>query len=713
MPLTRAAALLLAVLAIPVLAAGPGNPGRAAPMPVPALQPGNPTAGNFSVEIAPDDWSLPAGANVTLTASWIGASPGCTVAPGWYRWSVRPGPVGGTLLGTNNSSTTYFAPTEGGGNATVALSAGAAVRCGGLSNGVAATASANLTVLPPLTLGPVRLGPDPVAPGAPTSLSSTLSGGEPPYTLRVDWGDGNVSQANLTAAGPFSLEHTYGFNGTFVPELLAADAAGQSVSGEPEEPLYASSGFVAALLPSAPVAEVGFLVSFAVALLAAPGNFSWTLSCENASPVNEAPGLAVGCAFRSAGPAVVAFTAVGARPPYSAASATLVEPVAAPPSVAFPSGPSGAEAGGDWEAPVALAGGVGPYSLQWSLVGTGTGGTAVLAEDGSVDLPLSAPAPGAFTLSVVAQDALGATSVPAAERVEVAPVLSATVRASAAPGPVGATVNVSGSVLEGPGPFDWTVAASEPAGNGTVPVGALLAPGPFDWNASWTLEGSLELVVTVVDADGGTDALDLHVGAVPVLALSLGAALDGSGGVRLDGNLTGGLAPYAYRWNDTAGDAGNGTLPGPGPFSVAVASSTRGPTRFDLTVVDALGYSVSAEANATVPDPTPAAPARSSFALALGLAALAGVAGFALAARRRPRSAPGPPPPDPVAVLREVIEPSDGVDRGLVEQLAEERGVPRELARSTLERLKADGTVRFGRGDDGEEVLAWAGPLGR
>ncbi len=65
---------------------------------------------------------------------------------------------------------------------------------------------------------------------------------------------------------------------------------------------------------------------------------------------------------------------------------------------------------------------------------------------------------------------------------------------------------------------------------------------------------------------------------------------------------------------------------------------------------------------------------------------------------------------DPVGVLRRIIEPSDGVDRSLVEMLAEEEGVSRTVVGVTLERLRRDGTLRAERGADGEEVLAWSDP---
>lgn len=71
--------------------------------------------------------------------------------------------------------------------------------------------------------------------------------------------------------------------------------------------------------------------------------------------------------------------------------------------------------------------------------------------------------------------------------------------------------------------------------------------------------------------------------------------------------------------------------------------------------------------------------------------------------------APTPwPAQDPVEVLRSIIAPSDGVDRSTVELLAEEQGFDLVTVTRTLERLRRDGSLRYERGPDGEEVLAWA-----
>ncbi len=65
-------------------------------------------------------------------------------------------------------------------------------------------------------------------------------------------------------------------------------------------------------------------------------------------------------------------------------------------------------------------------------------------------------------------------------------------------------------------------------------------------------------------------------------------------------------------------------------------------------------------------------------------------------------------PIDPGPVLRSIIIASDGVELSTVELLAEEQGVDAAAVSATLDRWRRDGTVRYERGPDGEEVLAWS-----
>lgn len=62
---------------------------------------------------------------------------------------------------------------------------------------------------------------------------------------------------------------------------------------------------------------------------------------------------------------------------------------------------------------------------------------------------------------------------------------------------------------------------------------------------------------------------------------------------------------------------------------------------------------------------------------------------------------------DPVAIVREIIEASDGVERSVVVMLAEDEGLTRATAGTTIDRLVREGSVRSARGPDGEEVYAW------
>lgn len=57
-----------------------------------------------------------------------------------------------------------------------------------------------------------------------------ISGGNPPYAIFVDWGDGTTSLISRLHAGVFSIDHTYkkagGYKGSYVIRLKASDTQG-------------------------------------------------------------------------------------------------------------------------------------------------------------------------------------------------------------------------------------------------------------------------------------------------------------------------------------------------------------------------------------------------------------------------------------------------------------------------------------------------------
>jgi hypothetical protein len=670
---------------------------------------------NLSVAIDPASWWMESGTNATLAASWVGTPAGCSLEPTWFRWAIAPGGSDGALGATNGSRTEFFASDAGTGTTTVVVRAAASLDCHGNISASFSRATAVVTVAVPLAVDGLAFRADPIAPGAAAELVGALVGGNAPYRLRVAWADGGLSYANVSGPGSFSIIHEYSGTGTFEPVVLATDAAGRTDASDPEEPLYVSGAFAAAIVPSTLVAEEGVPALFGINTTDAPSSFSWLFACENASPAStgRSTGLVYGCAFDAAGIAPVSFEAVGASAPFPIATATLEEAVVPPPSIGLPSTLPGGEVGETVYAPVELSGGVPPFTLDWSLVGTGSAGTETVPSDGTAYLPLCSDLAGALVLSVAVVDALGEADAPAEERIAFAPSLDVWAAAAAGVAAGAVALNVSASALEGAPPFDWAVVPGLSAVNGSAEAGTLSASGSFAWNATYRTEGTLGVTVTVVDAAGVSAVVNLTVLLAPRLSISAQVDPDGPGLVTLVLNVSGGVAPFAYRWNDSSGDVWNGSAAGAGTLVLREAPDTSGSCSFSVVLVDALGMSASSQVRANVPARGAGPDPGSGAMTALVVAGLLGMVASAVLLLRRRRPSPTPAPPDPVAVLREAIEPSDGVDRGLVELLAEERGVPLEVVRATLERLKADGTVRAGRGSDGEEVLAWAEPPAR
>jgi len=191
------------------------------------------------------------------------------------------------------------------------------------------------------------------------------------------------------------------------------------------------------------------------------------------------------------------------------------------------------------------------------------------------------------------------------------------------------------------------------------------------------------------------------------LSVALDATPDGSGGFALTLTVAGGLPPYRYAWTGTDGTAGNGTAGGAGEVVVSVATVRGAPVTFSVDVVDASGTTASASSTVS-PAGGAAAPSFPVGPIAAGGALALGGAAAVLWFRRTRRPSAAPAPVDPVSLLRELLEPCEGADRSAIELLAEEQGVPLELVRSTVERLKAEGRVIAERGPDGEELLTWS-----
>ncbi len=687
-----------------------GQPEAAAPRPFVGSE-----LPNATLAVSPASWWLETGTTVALEAAWVNVTPGCALSPEWIRWTVASGGAEGTLEGANGSSTVFAADDQGSGTTTVVARGAAALRCGGNTSALEGVGAANLTVAAPVQLGALVTEPNPATPGAVVNVSATVGGGTPPYRVLVSWGDGTSSWTAVGVPGSFSAGHAFGAAGSYRPRLLAVDATGWTADAAVPEPENVSGTFAVAIAASTVVAEVGVPVRFSVAAVHTPRSFSTLFACTDAQAAGSpnGTGLEYGCAFDAPGVFPVSFRGVGGAPPFPLASATLEETVVPSPVLTLLAPSQPGEVGASLYAPLGVSGGVPPFTVFWSLVGTPFAGSAPVLRDGTAYVPLAAATAGTFVWSAFVQDAFGQVSPAVAEPLRFSPRLTVTSAAVASVEAESIHVNLSAGVLGGVAPYAWAVVPSSAAANGTPLAGLLPAPGPFDWNATYRTEATLRLVVDVVDGAGDAASVARLLPTAPALVASASVSVGAGGELTLSAAIVGGVPPYSVRWNDSAGDAWSGTAATAGVLVVHGSSRGVGVCIFELVVTDSFGRSSTARTLARLPGADPVLGGSSSGPLLAGvLLTITVVAGGAWAYWRRRRNAVASPAPpvDVEAVLREVIGPADGIDRGLVEMLAEERGVSAEQLAEALARLCRDGTVRAERGLNGEEVLAWSEP---
>jgi len=731
----RALSALLVLLALSTGAVGVGTmlavPGSAATR---LAVSGSPELGSPTLVLDPGSWWMVAGNTAQLSATWSGIPAGCTNTPVWYRWFLRDGWDEGLLAPTNGSSANFTSASVATGTARIEASAATIIECGETETAVHGNATANVTVVVPPKVGGLLAYPDPVQAGAETNLSGTLSDGEPPYRVRVAWGDGNVSFVNLTASGMFEVPHRFP-PGNFTPTVTVEDSAGLSANASAEEPVFASTGLAVGIESADPVAEVGVPVEFTGAILNPPPAFSELASCSNdyARPAAEVlPGavnVSFSCTFSTSGVAEVEYLVVPSGDDLPAVQAMLVLPVAGALAAQVDFAESPGEVGIPAVASVNLTGGVPPFAIDWQLSDNASDQLQTLSQDGRVLVPVWPSEAGTFGLTVRVTDSTGTEVDNGTARVSVGPALNASASAAGAVDPNGSVLTVSAAIPQGTAPFDWFVAPARVPANETPSNGTLRTVSRFSWSGTLPFEGNSSLTVGVIDADGSFWWATFAVDLVPPLSASVGLrslTTNNTTTLSMDLTVRGGLPPFEAWTNVSDGSSRNGSLPTDGTLSWAFVVNRSGWATVNTSVVDRLGVRIWANTseNVSVASPPPSPPILPTPPSGVGTAGnstiasvVAAVSAFAIGlaavvaflwrkrVRNRPEARDGP---DPVAILRRIIEPADGADRTTVELMAEENGIPLATVRSTLDRLIAEGTVRAETGPDGEEVVAWS-----
>jgi hypothetical protein len=688
------------------------------------------SAASPELDIDPSSWWMLSGNATSFRASWVDPAPGCGISPAWFRWSITGATAEGSLNSTTGLNISFAASSVLTGTTTLRVRSAVMITCGTAASVLVAGAEANVTVVAPIALENLSLSPDPVAAGGTAFLHGNLSGGEPPYTLQISWGGGNVSALPIPTPGTFSIPHTFPA-GSYLPTVVVTDSAGLAAQAAVGEVLAASDSLAVGITAVNTETDVDIPVPFNATALDEPVGSAAGWSCGPPGtfvPVDRTSSTDFSCAFSAVGTGDVLFEVL---PPPSAApaSVTLRETVVPRPTIVALSPNLTGEVGEPGVVTVAIAGGVPPFHLDWVDIGTTTSGALVVPADGPVVLPFTPVRSGSLELVARAIDADGVVTLNATTRWIVEPALNTSAVPSRISEPWGAELSLTGSVTAGVAPFLWLVTTGSVPLNETDSSGVLSAVGSFGWEGSYAIEGSTAVTLTLVDGVGGFSTRTFEIAGVPPLAgrVSVVPAAVGSTGTFLVAlSLSGGLPPFELNVSASDGTSANRTVPSDGTSWSAFTAERGGALRIRVSVTDRLG--VECEWNRTVavpyvsPPPVPptgenGAPSplgtsltTISVAVLVALVVVGGaVLGISVLRRRRAHGAPAPPP-DPVAVLRQIIEPADGADRTTVELLAEEAGVALDVARSTLDRLIAAGAVRSETEPEGEEVLSWSSP---
>jgi hypothetical protein len=662
-----------------------------------------------TLTVDPPSWWLGVGNTTTLTASWTPSPPGCAVAPAWFLWTPSGDPPLGSLSSVAGASVNFTAAANRSGNERISVQSAGSLDCGGSSEPVSGEATSTLTVVAGLSLVNLSIGPGPVRPGTPVELTGTIVGGLGPYLLGIGWTDGSRASLARATPGPFSVSHVFP-GGRFDPYVSLVDALGSVVAAEAPEPIEVSDGAAASIDASVDGGEVGAPVQFSARFAGAPGGYPPFALCNGAPPLwtsLEPGGENFSCVFSTIGSATV-LAGLGS-PNLPAASNTLRVAVAEPLAVRLPPPATPGEVGAAAPIAVGISGGVAPFQITVSLLGDPQPVTVDAASDGGSFVPVDPPEAGVLPCVVNVTDALGVEATATTE-ITIDPSLALATSVGRSLGTGASSIEIDAVATDGSPPFFWFVHAPNGTWSSEGPTAGVSTPGaPFSWSGSVDPERSQTLTLEVLDALGASaNATVTSLAAAPFVG-QLSAIGGPTGELEIAADLEGGVPPFSLFVNASDGEEWTASAGGDGTYDWSLPVHTGGATNLTLTMLDRYGYAL--EANSTVDLVTRSNGSSGSgpWGPVAAILVVALLGAVALWWRRRRRTRPvAPSPPDPEEVLQRILEPADGADRTTVELLAEEGGVPLDVARTTIDRLVADGRIRSETTPEGEEVLAWS-----
>ncbi len=493
-----------------------------------------------------------------LNVAYTG-TPSVSGGTGAYVWSVSTGSLpAGLSLNTSTGAVTGT-PTATG---TTAFTLKVVD-----SYGLQATQSESMTIVnvPAFTSSPLGNGEvgvsysaAPAAAGGTGSFTWSVSSGSLPAGLTLNTSTGAVTGTPTASGSPsFTLKVTDSRGG------FATQAQSFSVVANPTITSAALSG-----------GEVG--EPYAVTPTATGGTAPLTWSVSTGSlpaglTLNPSTGAVTGTPTAS-GSFTFSLQVTDANNKFATQPESLS--ITAAPTITTPSLPSG-DVGVTYSTTPTVTGGTAPFS--WAVVGSLPAGLSITSSTGAITGTPTTPGSVTFTLQVTDHNGVSATHV---ESIAVADAVAIT-SSPAGAGEVGVAYSFSPVVIDGVGPYVWSLST------GSLPVGLTLNPATGAVSGIPTTAGPASFTLQVVDTVNGstTQSESLVIAADPTITSAPLSGGEVGEPYAATPTTTGGTAPLT--WSVTGGSLPAGLTLHPSSGAVNGTPTASGPFSFTLTVTDA------------------------------------------------------------------------------------------------------------------------------
>jgi len=369
---------------------------------------------------------------------------------------------------------------------------------------------------------------------------------------------------------------------------------------------------------------------------------------------------------------------------------------------------------------LAIAGGVPPYTLAWSMPdGTGNGSIVVDAP-ATVVVPVTPSVTGPAWFAATAVDFVGGrTAIAAPVGTVSAPLVLDTPTLPVA-GEVGVPVAIGAVAVGGAPPVEVAVSVDGPVEQPLTNVTGPLPTTTIQWSGTFPTSGNWSGWIVAHDGTNTSVVQPIALAIVP--ALSVGLVTDSirpplGGPLNLTGLVTGGVPPYAFAFTLSDGERAVGNLSGAGTVSWLAGPVTSGYLTITLTVRDALGIpsiavgtvQVAGGSEHTAPAPLVGTGSPAVLAAAGAAGVAVGALGMFVVLRRLRHPVPAGPvaPADPgtLDTIRRLLLESDGLDRESLDYLAQEEGLTPEQIDRAVDAAITDGRIHREEESEGGRLV--------